>query len=34
VARLNGMGWRATTSFSTGIKQAYSDFLGGNNQGV
>ena len=27
VARLNEMGWRATTPFATGIKQAYTDFL-------
>jgi GDP-L-fucose synthase len=28
VNRLNEMGWRATTSFAAGIKQAYTDFLG------
>ena len=27
VARLNGMGWQATTPFAVGIKQAYADFL-------
>jgi len=31
VGRLNGMGWRARTSFASGIKQAYADFLDGNN---
>ena len=34
VARLNAMGWRASTPFSIGIKQAYADFLGGNNPGA
>jgi len=29
VARLNGMGWRAKTSFAQGMKQAYADFLAG-----
>ncbi len=28
VTRLNEMGWRATTPFTAGIKQAYTDFLG------
>jgi GDP-L-fucose synthase len=32
VSRLNGMGWRTTTPFSIGIKQAYSDFLSGKMQ--
>jgi GDP-L-fucose synthase len=27
VGRLNGMGWRASTPFAVGIKQAYADFL-------
>jgi GDP-L-fucose synthase len=27
VGRLNSMGWRATTPFAAGIKQAYTDFL-------
>lgn len=34
VGRLNGMGWRAKTPFTQGIKQAYADFLGATSQGV
>jgi GDP-L-fucose synthase len=28
VSRLNGMGWKASTPFAQGVRQAYADFLG------